>query len=108
MMDEKKIEELIDKSITKYISEFSKQIDSLLTIDLRNENGNSKINKSGNSFVYVDNSAIAYAIVLLLQQSLINKTEKDNNIETMIGYFDKITDYNRETLEHFIHSFEER
>ncbi|MDX8366883.1 hypothetical protein [Cytobacillus sp. IB215665] len=107
MINQREVEQLIDKTVAKYMSEFSKQIESLLTADLRNENGNSKIIKSGNSFVYVDNSAVAYAIVLLFQHFSSNGTTNHKDIQGLVDRLEGMITHNREELENLVQSFKE-
>lgn len=94
---EKLIKELVENHVQKYLE----QIENNFTAELINENGNASVKQSGNGIVYIDNTGIAYAM-LLFYQHFIRKSDDEMDVESLFDRLDALLDENRKSFKDLI------
>jgi hypothetical protein len=92
---EKEVEQMIENLVSKYVKQYTEQFLGQTTAELRNENGNATIRQSGNGIVYVDNTGIAYAMVLFYYHFMPKEYRKEIDIENILQRLDGIIGENR-------------
>ncbi|MCP8615997.1 hypothetical protein [Salirhabdus salicampi] len=105
-MKEDQIKAYIDQLIEDRVREYVDQMLGPITNDLRNENGNSTVKQSGNGIVYVDNTGIAYALVLFFQYMIGDKMKTNLDAETLMTRLEKQMEDNRNMFEGLIKSLQ--
>ena len=99
-----KIEKIIDEKISNYLNRLTKES----TTEINNENGTASILKSGNSIVYIDNSGIAYAMLLFFYQMMSEKEQKGINIDDLLGKIEERMSKNRRGFEELLSSINDK
>ena len=106
-MDQKEfesfLERMIEKSIKKYMDDFLLN----LPMEIINENGNSSIKQSGNSIVYVDNTGIAY-VLLLFHQFFMKDHLDEKEYKNLLNKIEKMMEENRKTFKKAIEKWNKR
>lgn len=97
-------EMLIKEMVEKHVKKYLEQIENNFSAELKNENGNASVKQSGNSIVYIDNTGIAYAM-LLFYQYFIKKNDDKIDIDSLFIRLDALLDENRKPLKDLIKSF---
>lgn len=105
MKIEKIVENYIDERLQKFMDEIknndinqqSEDIGEIIN-DLKNENGNSTVKQSGNGIVYVDNTGIAYALVLFYHQIMSQHYKQTVNIDEILNRLDGLINGNRQVF----------
>nr|WP_106779292.1 hypothetical protein [Lysinibacillus timonensis] len=90
------LEQLIDQYVHKSIKKYIDEIVNNTSVDIRTENGNASIKQSGNGFVYVDNTGIAYAFMLFYKYMMKDQSE-DKHYEELLRDLEKLINDNRKT-----------
>jgi len=103
-MDEAFIKQIVEKEMEKHSDKIKELIVNQIKKEFRliNENGNASIRDSGHSIgniTYVDNTAIAYLILLLLQH-----TSGDLNVQPILERLEKMIEENRKQFLQFSQS----
>ncbi|AKG34856.1 hypothetical protein [Paenibacillus durus] len=104
IQNEKEITDLVEHIITRQIKQLQEKFFGKLNADLKNENGNASVKQSGNGIVYVDNTGIAYAMVLFYYHFMDEEHKKAMNIDEILGRLDGIISENRKTFTDVIES----
>lgn len=94
------IREELDSYMKDHLLEIAKNFSSVLT----NENGNSSIKQSGNGFVYVDNTGIAYALTLFFYHFMSKENQQNINLDEILARLDAHIGDNRRMFEETIQS----
>ncbi|MGM9986178.1 MAG: hypothetical protein ACI35O_03015 [Bacillaceae bacterium] len=97
--EEKIIKDIVAEEIQKHIE----KIENKFSAELKNENGNASIKQSGNGIVYIDNTGIAYAM-LLFYQYFIGKDDDKVDVDSLFKRLDSLLEENRNTFKDLIKS----
>lgn len=90
------LEHLIDQYVKKSIKKYLDEMVINSSMDIRTENGNASIKQSGNGFVYVDNTGIAYAFMLFYKYMMKDHSE-DKHYDELLRDLEKLIKDNRKT-----------
>jgi hypothetical protein len=98
------MERVVEEKMDKYFARLSK---SQIT-EVSNENGTASILKSGNSIVYIDNSGIAYAMLLFFYHTMSDKEKEAIKVEGILRNIEEKMANNRMKFEELINSLKEQ
>lgn len=90
------LEQLIDQYVKKSVKKYVDEMVNNTSMDIRTENGNASIKQSGNGFVYVDNTGIAYAFMLFYKYMMKEQSE-DKHYDELLKDLEKLIVENRKT-----------
>jgi uncharacterized membrane protein YgaE (UPF0421/DUF939 family) len=94
--------EIIKEIVAKQIEQQMKEFVTKITNETINENGNSSIKNSGNGFVYVDNTGIAYAMILFYKQFIENQNVDSNSYDSILEKLENLITENRKLFKEMI------
>lgn len=95
-------EKVVDEKLEKYFNQIKQS-----STEISNLNGTASIIKSGNSIVYIDNSGTAYAMLLVFNQMMNEKEQKNMNIDEVLSKMEERMSRNRKNFEELISSLKE-
>ncbi|OCA86594.1 hypothetical protein [Bacillus sp. FJAT-27986] len=96
-------EKLIKDMVEEQVKQYFEQIENNFSAVLKNENGNASVKQSGNGIVYIDNTGIAYAMILFYQY-FIGKNDDKIDIDSLFIRLDALLDENRKSFKDLIKS----
>ncbi|MBE4909428.1 hypothetical protein IMZ08_15355 [Bacillus luteolus] len=95
-------EKVVDEKLEKHFNQLKQS-----TTEISNANGTASILKSGNSIVYIDNSGIAYAMLLFFYQMMNEKDQKNLDMNEVLSKIEERMSKNRKSFEELISSVKE-
>jgi hypothetical protein len=102
-LNETELKQLIENAVARYVKQYAENF----TAELRNENGNSTVKQSGNGIVYVDNTGIAYAMILFYFHFMPEEYREKMNIDVLFKRLDGIMGENRKIFTETIQSLQD-
>ena len=107
MEKESELRALIKEELDHYMQNHFSELVKYFTTELTNENGNSSIKQSGNGFVYVDNTGIAYAMTLFFYHFMSRDNQQNINLDQILERLDEHIGDNRKMFEDTIQSLKD-
>ncbi|WP_188206081.1 hypothetical protein [Alkalibacillus aidingensis] len=105
MESEARLREIIKEELDHYMENQMAEMAKRFSTELINENGNSSVKQSGNGFVYVDNTGIAYALTLFFYQFMSEQYQQDIHLDQILTRLDQHVSENRKMFEDVINYF---
>lgn len=103
-LNKNEVEQLVEKIVSHHMKQYAENFTGKLMADITTENGNSMIKQSGNGIVYVDNTGIAYAMILFYYHLMDEENRTGINIDGILSRLDGIISENRKTFTDVIQS----